>query len=240
MSSGCRPWYKWWPKDFQSDEKVRALSPMAELIYRRVLDTMWESSECRLPNDIRFLHRVAAKELSFEEFKDLWTEIQYPGFEILKFNEKFVWSKRLREQFVECMEKSEKAKDSAEKRWGKKANAMRTQCEGRQNCDADTDTDTDIKKNIDKKKATQIPSDFQITASMRTWFAHQEFSFSVQKETDKFIDHAIGKGRLQKDWTAAWRLWMRKAQEYIKTDPKDNGPTFEEEYQNQLKKGGPK
>ncbi|GAG82373.1 unnamed protein product [marine sediment metagenome] len=33
MSAIYRPWYKWYPKDFMADEKVRALSPMAELVY---------------------------------------------------------------------------------------------------------------------------------------------------------------------------------------------------------------
>lgn len=119
MSSKCRPWYRFWPKDFNSDEKVRALSAMSELIYRRLLDSLWESSECMLPNDIYYLHRLTAQEISFEEFKSLWAEIQRPGFEILKYNEKNIWSRRLKEEFVHCLEVSEKAREKADKRWGK-------------------------------------------------------------------------------------------------------------------------
>ena len=146
MSSTCRPWYKWFPKDFMADEKVRALSPLAELVYRRILDALWESSECRLPNDIRFLHRVSCKDISYEQFIEVWNEVQYPGFEILKNTEKFVWSKRLKVQFVECVERSEKARKSALAMHSKKANAERTQSERKQNAYADKDIDKDIDK----------------------------------------------------------------------------------------------
>jgi len=122
MSSKCRPWYRWYPKDFIGDEKVRALSPMAELMYRRMLDASWESSTCKLPDDIEYLNRLLGKGISSSEFKKAWHEIQYPGREILESFNGEVWSKRLFEQFLDCIEKSGDGADAAFKRWKSSGN----------------------------------------------------------------------------------------------------------------------
>lgn len=123
MSSSKRPWYQWWPKDFKADEKVQCLSPIAELIYRRVLDVMWEANDCQLPSNCLKIANAVGKGLSEDEFKNAWSEIQSEGFELLKTSKcgKFIYSKRLVEQMknIELISK----KRQAAGRKGGKANA---------------------------------------------------------------------------------------------------------------------
>ena len=202
MSSICRPWFKWYPKDFVADEKVRALSPLAELVYRRILDIQWETSECRLPNDIDYLFRVTGKGISREDFEAAWGEIQYPDFEILKNTEKWVWSKRLKQQFIDCIEKSGKAQQSAMKRWGKNSerNAIeiRTDSERIEKAHADIDTDKDIDKKKGKKRFTP-PSEQEVIK----YFQKNGYTTTAAKKAFNYYDVAGWKdatGKQVKNW----------------------------------------
>lgn len=98
MSTQKRPWYKWYPKDFNVDEKVRMLSFEAKAVYRELLDIMWQSNECRLINDYIRLHKATCPSKTIEEFKEWFTEIQTPGDEIFKTSKdkKWLYSKRLK------------------------------------------------------------------------------------------------------------------------------------------------
>jgi hypothetical protein len=61
------------------------------------------------------------------------------------------------------------------------------------------------------KRARQIPADFTVTDDMRSWAASHMPGVSVDAETENFIDYHRAKGSTMKDWTAAWRTWMRNA-----------------------------
>jgi hypothetical protein len=100
MSSSRRPWYPWYPKDFNVDEKVQSLSAHAELVYRRALDVMWQANDTQLPNQLLKLCHQLAKGLSKQEFENAWSEIQCEGFELFKISDcgKWIYSKRLREE----------------------------------------------------------------------------------------------------------------------------------------------
>ena len=110
MSSNRRPWYKWYPKDFRTDEKVQSLSPLSELVYRRLLDVMWQNSACLLLNDCLRLANTAGAGLSLDEFKKAWSEIQTSGFELFKTTDdgKWIYSKRLQGQ-IQDVENKRKA-----------------------------------------------------------------------------------------------------------------------------------
>lgn len=60
----------------------------------------------------------------------------------------------------------------------------------------------------------RLPADFQVTDAMREWARKQGIRSSIETETEKFRDHFAAKGGSYKDWTAAWRNWMRKADEW--------------------------
>ncbi len=97
MSSSRRPWFPWYPKEYNADEKVKGLSDDADLLYRRILDVLWEASDLHLPSNCLKLANQIARGWSMERFKSAWGEIQFPGFELLKTTEdgKLVYSERL-------------------------------------------------------------------------------------------------------------------------------------------------
>lgn len=76
-----------------------------------------------------------------------------------------------------------------------------------------------------RKKATRIPADFAVTDAMVTW-ARANTPNVGQVETDTFIDYwtaAAGPTATKKDWVAAWRNWMRKAQKDTRARAPTNG-----------------
>ena len=122
MSSNHRPWYKWWPKDFIADEKVQCLSPIAELVYRRALDVMWQANDCRLLNLCLKLANALSRGLTQNEFEKAWDEIQTPGFELFKISDcgNWIYSKRLSEQMEE-IENTRKERQKAGRKGGMKS-----------------------------------------------------------------------------------------------------------------------
>ena len=125
MSSNHRPWYKWWAKDFIADEKVQCLSPIAELVYRRTLDIMWQANDCRLLNNCFKLAYALSRGLTQEEFEKAWSEIQTPNFELFKTSEcgNWIYSKRLLVQMEELESIREKRKAAGRKGGKKKTQA---------------------------------------------------------------------------------------------------------------------
>lgn len=67
-------------------------------------------------------------------------------------------------------------------------------------------------------RATRIPDDFKVTPDMAEW-ARREVPRLIEAgrgtyETNKFIDHwhqASGQTARKRDWPAAWRNWLRRA-----------------------------
>ena len=125
MSSSRRPWYPWYPNDFNGDEKVKCLPPLAELIYRRALDLMWQSNSIRIPAAMPLLLQSLGSGIEPHEFELMWERIQYPDFELFRTEDdgKWVYSDRLRKEADHIKDLSEKKKNAgktgAKARWGK-------------------------------------------------------------------------------------------------------------------------
>jgi hypothetical protein len=81
--------------------------------------------------------------------------------------------------------------------------------------------DKNDKKGKNMARGQKIPTEFTITPPMKSWLKKQDFKIKPEYETEKFIDHFQAKGEAKKDWVAAWRNWMRKANEYCKDDRSD-------------------
>jgi hypothetical protein len=66
------------------------------------------------------------------------------------------------------------------------------------------------------RSATHIPDDFHVTDVLRTWATENAPLASIDAETEKFRDYwrAATRDAVKRDWDAAWRTWMRKAQQY--------------------------
>jgi len=191
MSSNDRPWYKWYPKDFETDEKVKCLSIHAEIVYRRLLDIMWQSNCIRIPNALPLLYDAAGKGMNFDEFEAAWGRLMYPGHEIFRTeeDEKWIYSQRLREQADEVKARKDAGIKAANARWHKpkskrNANAMRTH----KKRNADTDTDTDI--NTPLTPLFKIPD----WIDKNTWRDFKEFRQKIKAPlTDKATKLLVSK-----------------------------------------------
>lgn len=91
--------------------------------------------------------------------------------------------------------------------------------------DTDTDTDTeksnavsasiDQSKKSEKKRATPVPKDFEVTPEMFDWVIGKGMpETKVRPETEAFINNHKAKGNVFVDWNAAWRTWMIKSVGY--------------------------
>lgn len=62
-----------------------------------------------------------------------------------------------------------------------------------------------------KSGSKRVPQEFQVTEDLLAWAKEHTPGVDVRRETEKFRDHEFAQPR--KDWIAAWRNWMRKAEE---------------------------
>ncbi len=62
--------------------------------------------------------------------------------------------------------------------------------------------------------ATLIPDDFAVTPEMVAWAQQETPLVDGRRETAAFVDHwkQANRNHKKRDWVAAWRNWMRKAQ----------------------------
>lgn len=68
------------------------------------------------------------------------------------------------------------------------------------------------KAKSEKKKATSVPKDFEVTGEMFDWAVAEGVNETrVRPETEQFLDRNKSKGTTYLDWNAAWRTWMRNA-----------------------------
>jgi DNA-binding transcriptional MocR family regulator len=61
---------------------------------------------------------------------------------------------------------------------------------------------------------TPVPQPFVVTPEMRAWVREQGMEVNVAHETAQFTDHALAHDRRARNWEAAWRTWMRKAEQF--------------------------
>src|SRR5690606_10313593 len=64
-----------------------------------------------------------------------------------------------------------------------------------------------------RKPESAIAEDFSITPEMRAWAKAKTYTVDLDRETFRFINHAHQNDRRCRDWVAAWRNWIDKAQE---------------------------
>ena len=226
MSTERRPWYKWYPKDFVVDEKVQGLSDDAELIYRRLLDILWQANDLQLPNNCLKLVNQIARGWTKERFENAWNDIQTPGFELLKTTEdgQWIYSSRLKSE-AQKIEKISKIRSEV----GKKSKRKQL----KSNCNAidhhtDTDTDTDNIPPISPKgKCCEKPKR-NIIPPLVEWV--DEYCLSRCNGIDPYEFHdfyqsknwMVGKSKM-KDWEASIRTWEKNKQNKPKEEENPYG-----------------
>jgi len=71
------------------------------------------------------------------------------------------------------------------------------------------------KKTSGRRSAgTTAPEEFVVGEELRAWARDEGITVNLATQTRRFLDHHRSKGSRFKDWVAAWRNWMRKAQEF--------------------------
>lgn len=73
-----------------------------------------------------------------------------------------------------------------------------------------------------KKRATGVPTEFVVTDGLRSWAGSRGIVFDLNRQTEAFLDWHRAKGSTMRDWEAAWRTWMTKAQDF---NSKPGGPS---------------
>ena len=125
-------------------------------------------------------------------------------FELFDSDEEFFWSNSLIYRMKKVVEKSEKARKSALKRWDN-ANAMPTQCEGNA---------------INESKVKEIKLKEKIIGRFTTPTHTEVMEYCQQRnnnvDAEKFIDFYESKGWMvgknkMKDWKAAVRTWEKES-----------------------------
>lgn len=76
-----------------------------------------------------------------------------------------------------------------------------------------------------RKRATRIPDPFIVKTEMRAWASEEVPRVDVDRATRQFVDYwraASGRTSTKKDWTAAWRYWLRNERGQQQTAPKQS------------------
>lgn len=125
MSDNGRPWFKFSPRDFLSDEKVQALSLESVGAYTILLCVLWKSSDGRIPNDNNAIQNIIKCDNG--TFKKIWFQLmpENPKRRIFKtetddYGDEWIYSKRLDDERRDVIERSEKAKQAVAERERKK------------------------------------------------------------------------------------------------------------------------
>lgn len=79
---------------------------------------------------------------------------------------------------------------------------------------------TSTTKRPRRKPERPIPDIFAVTDDKRAWAADHPRGITVDldSQTERFINHARQNDRLCRDWDAAWRNWILKAQDFADSD----------------------
>ena len=218
MSSDRRPWYPWYPRDFNQDEKVKCLSDDAELLYRRALDVMWQANTLQLPSNSLKLALALARGWSTERFENAWSEIQSDGFELLKTTKDglFVYSERLCREAEKIKKLSKIRSEQGKKAKGKKkpSNSQAIAKQRPSHTDTDTDTDTDnnnippISPKPKSKKLTPPTLD-----EVQSYFYENGIDPAIGKEAFDYYEAGNwhdSQGKPVKNWKQKMRgVWFK-------------------------------
>lgn len=76
-----------------------------------------------------------------------------------------------------------------------------------------------------QSRAHQLPSDWKPDDELIEWASENHSTVDPLRETEKFKNHAAAKGRVQKNWNAAWRNWIIQAEEFASLNGHEPNPS---------------
>jgi len=198
---------------FSHDTKARSDSKLVSLAMRQGMEGLgvyWCIVEMLYENDGKIM-RTECERIAYElrTHSDCITAVIYE-YELFHWDDLYFWSNSVLNRLKTITEKSDKARQSATKRW-ENANAMRTQCDG----NAIKEKESKVNKiNIgDELPAEETqpkrgkftpPTALEVNAYMQEQ--------GMDDLSEKFVNFyeakgwQIGKNKM-KDWKAAVRTW---------------------------------
>jgi hypothetical protein len=82
---------------------------------------------------------------------------------------------------------------------------------------------------VEAEKATRLPEPFDVSDEMFNFAASLGLDRNtILIEHEKFCDYYRASGKVMIDWTAAWRNWMRRANEFRKSRPKSRQQEYDD------------
>lgn len=193
MKDNKRPWFKFYPRDWLSDEKVRALSFRARGVYMEILCLMWKSRTCKLPGDKKRLSRMVG--LPEDEFVKIWAELMHPEDPIFKIKKNKIQSDRLLLELSELKRIKKARSDAAKVRWDRALDAKACDLHiqsGMQNDDiSDPESDPEPEPYIDNDLDKSAGAEFKKSGS-------RHYSAMVGRFSTIITDHCSTLNKLTK------------------------------------------
>ena len=201
--------------DYQSH--TSHLSEIEDLVYRRLLDwyylheTPIPLDEAEVSRQIRMRSHTESIAIVLQEYfertDDGWIH------------------HRANKEIAKAGDKSEKAKASANARWGKKdANALPTQSDSNATHNTLHITQDTEHKTQKKTLGKRLASDFSFPIEWAEFCQQARPELHPTKVFDQFKDYwtsVAGQKGVKLDWFATWRNWVRNTNA-PKTNPADN------------------
>ena len=183
------------------------LEPLEDIAYRRMID-IYYLNECPLPEEPEEVGRLIRMRTHCDLIANVLREfftLQSDGWR----------HSRIDGEIAKFRDKSDKAKKSAQARWGNKAikgnaNALRPECEGNANHKPlTTNQEPPKEKKVAKRGARlsveALPDEWETFCREERQDLHPHSVFS------RFRDHWIaqpGQKGVKLDWLATWRNWI--------------------------------
>lgn len=237
------PAFQFYPKDWL-DFRVQRMSLAAQGAYLKLLCFMWKDSQdqCSIIDDDRAI--ATAIGVPCDMWKELRTEIQFPGDPILKEEgeeRRILRSTRLQREAEKQQNyatlQAEKGKRGAQKRWDKSdghghstghdpaiaedmtenssSSSLKELINGGKE-QSQEKSSSSLRPTPKKKLALiPLPDGFTISDDMWEWATKKQYSREwMEREFEKFCERNRAKGEKYIDWEAAFRTWLLKAEEF--------------------------
>lgn len=227
------PHFDFYPGDWISD--TRHLTYEERGAYFDLLCHMWvRGHDCTLPADDRFIAGLLG--VSTSKWRQLRLVLVDGVGAVFQITEPGLTNKRLRKEWDKAVTKVQKAKESADARWGtlpnKDANAMRTHSEGNAIEDAmptECYPEPELKKDLKAKDIERViprakHTPFSITQVEIDWGEQKAWEYGVVLNitlvAEKFTNYyQRGRGKNKAadpdEWVGIWQQWVLKDIESI-------------------------
>tara|TARA_R110002153_G_scaffold116490_1_gene260158 strand:+ start:238 stop:1089 length:852 start_codon:yes stop_codon:yes gene_type:complete len=188
-------------------------------IYLRLLMMIWRNPECRIPNDHEWICRRFRVDKTFfdEKVKPIMEEY-------LDNTGNWISKRRLQREYKWVKEKSKKNRASAKSRWNKdKGVSDRNAPIPIPIVSKKEDTKVSSKENKKPPKkqtrntGSKLPADWQLNDADYQFAMNEIGEQNVEKELACFKDYwsaKPGAGGRKSDWSATWRNWCRRSQDF--------------------------